>query len=274
MGELVRDLLHVSDLEDLRRVLQAPNNLDWLVTLICWYIRDHLFLAFPFTESNSGLKKTLQRLGTTICSAILVKLRRHYPSDVQKGDSILLRYRYKRAVVMLNQALAHTIDVWTNDFQQHPRATLSGRCKRLLPKLRELPGRGSSALGSTHLLLYLVFYEEALRTLAGVPDLTKPFAEADRERREQAISESFDVLPDVLGRASTRFRHPQTGQLFFEGGQNEIRQWSSWPKSRIAEDIAVRIVKGRRKLSPKYLHLILPKLRNIARSLDGALKMK
>jgi hypothetical protein len=262
--------LHVSDLKDLRRFLQAPNNLDWLLTLSCWFVRDQLLRAFPPPKSTAVTNDDVQRIGNEIYSAVLKKLKRHYPTEAQKGDSLLLRYRYRRAVQILIQAEGHTADLWVKDFIKNPRASLAARCKRLLPKVGQLPGRGKPALGTTHLLLFLIFYGDALRALNEVPDITKPFTEADREWREQSITKAFDTLSPVTGRAASRFHHPVTGQLYFEVEQDEIKKWSEWPKSKIAEDIAVRIVKGRRKLSRKYLHIMLPKLRKIAWALDRA----
>ena len=263
--------LHVSDLKDLRRFLQAPNNLDWLLTLSCWFVRDQLLRAFPLPKSTAATNDDVQCIGKEIYSAVLKKLKRHYPTDAQKGDSLLLRYRYRRAVQILIQAEGHTADLWVKDFIKNPRASLAARCKRLLPKVGQLPGRGKPALGSTHLLLFLIFYQETLRALAGVPDITRPFTEAARKDREKSIRKAFDTLSPVSGRDKNRFYHPETGQLYLEAEPDDISQWSELPKSKIAEDIAVRIVKGRRMLSRKYLHLLLPKLRKLARAIDRAL---
>jgi hypothetical protein len=266
--------LHVSDLEDLRRFLRAPNNLDWLLTLSCWFVRDLLLRAFPPPKSTAVTNDDVQRIGNEIYSAVLKKLKHHYPNDAQKGDSLLLRYRYRRAAAILIQAEAHTTALWEKDFTKYSRDSLAARCKRLLPKVGQLPGRGKPALGTTHLLLFLIFYEEALRALAGVPDMIRPFTEAARKDRQQSIRKAFDTLSPVSERDDNRFHHPETGQLYFEVEPDEINKWSELPKSKIAEDIAVRIVKGRRKLSRKYLHIILPKLRKIARALDRGLNMR
>jgi hypothetical protein len=268
---MAENYLHPSDLEDLRSFLQQPNNLDWLLNLSCGFVSDQLLRAFPPPKSTAVTNDDVQRIGNVICSAVLKKLKHHYPTDAQKGDSLLLRYRYRRAAAILIQAESHTIDLWARDFTRYPWASLAERSKRLLPKIGQLPGRGKPALGTTHLLLFLIVYEEARRALTGVPDITRPFTEAVRKNRQQSIGAAFDTLSPVSGRDAYHFHHPQTGQLYFEVEPDEIDQWSDWPKSKIAEEIAVRIVKGRRKLSRKYLHLILPRLRKLARALDRAL---
>ncbi len=262
-----------SEREDLRIGLEAPNSPDWLLAILCCYVREFLFRAFRPPDPPEVVASVVRHLGEALYTSILEQLKRHFPKDASRGEAVLLRCRSERAGRLFVQARSRLGDLWFEDFLQHPRDSVVDRCKRHLKSLERLPDiRGKSALGTTYKILYLIFYKEALRSLDNLPEQRGPMTEVEKSFRKEVFDNAFSRLPKVFNRQSRSFYHPQTGEIFFEVPDEELNCWLTLPKSKIAEEIAVHVVKGGTQLSANSLHNLLPKLRRMAQQVDHALK--
>lgn len=269
--------LDPSDEETLQETLRRQNNLDWLLKLLCWHIRDHLLKAFPPADAREITTPYVRLIGETLARAVLQKLRQQHPRDRHRDDSILVRYYPDRAGSLLALAISHLDESWWRDYQKRPRDTLAARVQRRLPSLRVLPNqRGRSVLGTSYRLLFFMVYEEAYRRLKALPPTRgEHLTERTRQRRERIFREVFCDLPQVEDpQLARRLFHPVTGEIFFKISSTEYEGWLFLTKQEIALEIAVRAIKASPGMSmtPEYLRRILPTLRKEARALDRALK--
>jgi hypothetical protein len=241
----------------LRKKFQATNNLDWLLTLVCWYVRDNLLRAFPASDLPGVKEYLLRRIGEVLHAAILEKLRQYHPKDAKRDDSTVLRYYPDQAAALLNQALGYLVDLWRRDFIKYPKVTLAERCQRLVPSLAHMPQmRGKSAHGETSQLFMLVMYEDALRLLGTLPrKKDNNFATRKRILENLRKSQPDDVHPGIV-------------TVIAEASDNDLDQWADLSKKELALEIAARSVKGSAPISPEWLRHLLSELRAQARRLD------
>jgi hypothetical protein len=245
----------------LRKKFHASNNLDWLLTLICWYIRDNLLRAFPASDLPAVRDYLLRRMGEALHAAILEKLRQYHPNDANRDDSIVLRYYPYQTAALLYQAQGHLIDVWRGDFIKYPKATLAERCQRLLPSLAHLPQmRGKPAHGKTSQLFTLVMYEDALRLLSSLRRRNGN----NLDRRKKILADLRKSQPDDI--------HPQIARVIAEASENDLDHWAGLSKKEVALEIAARAVKGTIPISSEWLRHLLSDLKAQARRLHKALK--
>lgn len=267
--------LPIPDRARLREKFEAPNNLDWLLTFPCWYVRDCLLRAFPPPDPPEVARYLVRRIGETLFRAILQKLRTHHAKDAHQDEAILLRWYPDRAGAFLQQALSHLADRWCEDYADRPRDTLAARCQRLLPSLERLPNlRGKSALPATAKLFFLWVYEEAMRLLERLPPAGQVLTKQVRQRREAIFREAFSNLTASTTKAVLETHplfHPVSGEFFFEVSGEEYERWLFRSRQEIALEIAVRAVRALPGLTPQYLRRILPDLHAVARRLDEAL---
>ena len=267
MGEVLRrekyplSFLTAEEKSSLRKKFQASNNLDWLVTLICWYVRDNLLRAFPASDLPGVRDYLLSRMGEAVHAAILEKLRQYYPNDANRDDSTVLRYYPYQAAALLNQALGYLIDLWRGDFIKYPKATLAERCQRLLPSLAHLPQmRGKSAYGKTSQLFTLVMYEDARRLLSSLS-----------RRNGNNLDRRKKILAD-LRKSQSDDIHPRIARVIADASDNDLDHWAGQSKKEVALEIAARAVKGTVPISSEWLRHLLSDLKAQARRLDRALK--
>lgn len=250
-----------SDKTLLRRKLTAPNNLDCLLTLICWYVRDNLLRAFPPPDPPGVRAYLVRRMGEALHGAILEKLRQYHPKDASRNDETVLRYYPDQAGALLNQALGYLIDLWRDDFIQHPIDTLATRCQRLLSSLAHLPPmRGKSAHGNTSKLFALVMYEDSLRLLNSLSRKGK-----DLRKRKTALKDLLCSPPKDI--------HPAVKRAVSGASDDDLDEWSFLSKKEIVLEIAVRAVQDSSHLSPDWLRQLIRDLKAQARRLDDALKL-
>jgi hypothetical protein len=263
VGELLRrkksplSFLTTEEKSLLRNKFQATNNLDWLLTLICWYVRDNLLRAFPAPDLPGVKEYLLRRIGEALHAAILEKLRRYHPNDAKRDDSTVLRYYPDQAAAVLSQALGYLIDLWRRDFIKYPKATLAERCQRLLPSLAHLPQmRGKSAHGETSRLFTLVMYEDALRFLSSLP-----------RRKDNNLVIRKRILEN-LRKSQPDDIHPGIARVIAEASDDDLDQWADLSKKELALEIAARSVKGFTPISSEWLRHVLSDLQAQARRLD------
>lgn len=70
----------------LEEKLKSENNLDWLLTLICWCVRDQIF---PY-HSHDPLSKSpdaVLSVGHSLYSAVITKLKTSLPKDRDKDPA-------------------------------------------------------------------------------------------------------------------------------------------------------------------------------------------
>jgi hypothetical protein len=250
--------LAIEEKNQLREKFKAHDNLDWLLTLICRYFRDHLLKAFPASDPPEVKQFLLRRVGETLHAAILLKLKQYHPKDSARDDSTLLRYYPDQATSLLIQALGHLVDIWQGDFLKHPNAYLAERCQRLLPRLGRLPKlRGKSARGETSNIFVLVMHEDSLRLLDRLP-----VRRDNKHRRMEILQALRNSAPSEI--------HPLVVSTVSQASDQELDDWSALSKKEIALIIASRAVGG--SVSPEWLRHLLPKMKAQARRIDDALK--
>ncbi len=268
---------------ELRRKLEASNNLDWLLIFPYRYVRDFLLRVFPPPDSPEITAYLVRRIGEAIRGAILEKLKRDHPKDAHRLESVLVGTYPDRTGRILNQALCYLADCWIEDFIQHPRSNFASRCQRLLPSLDRLPNmRGKSALGTYHQLFFLMVYDIALEKLSPLGRIRRSPTDKDLQRRKKNFEEVFSELSQVNDPEQARgLFHPATGEIFFEVSEEDYEHWPTLPRNEIALEIAVKAIKTYHRTdpsgthlrpTPEYLRRIRPKLRALASRLDTALK--
>jgi hypothetical protein len=251
----------------LRQHFKAENNLDWLLTYLCRAVRDLLFRVFPPRAKPDEAQQCVRAIGEALSHAVLNKLREQHPKEAHRDASKLVRWYPDRAGALVNQAIVQLAEVWISDCAQHPRDSLNSRCDRLLPKLGALKGRrGHSASGAYAQLYFLWAYEEAMRILKGLPRSSPARADFLQNAFEDLTAQTPQALLE-----SGAFRHPDTGDIFFEISDEDLDGWRFRSRHEIAQDVAVRAVRGQLALGADTLHRLLPTLRRLAKKLDQAL---
>jgi hypothetical protein len=264
--------LHQSDWLDWEDVLTASDNVQVLqkrAVLFC----DDLFRAFG---ESTRLKESLSfSLAEVLVESIGQKLRRYYPHDSTKDTSTLLRWHTAEAVSFLEQALAYLVDVWMEQLMNPDRETLEQQCERVSISLKQWPVEDMRARpehGKTSQLVYLRIFEDAMKSLKGLP--RQPYNGYEEKQRREFLDRIFEELPSVQGRQGWRLHHPQSNNLFFDVPDNELTRWAkTLSRKQIALEITVAVVrKTGVPLTVESLRRLLPKLRANANHIDRALQ--
>lgn len=258
---------------ELRRRLQASNNLDWLLTLTCRDIRAHILPACQTSDSSGivlsteGINYFIIRIGKTLALAIIEKLKVYFPKDAHKDEATLLRWQPDRAGALFEQALNRMRDLWIEDLKRHPSDFLPARCQRLLPSLTYLPDmRGKSARGEVSWLLLLVVYTDVLQLLDPFPRRIQFLTLDDLQQRERTLRKLRSSLPQDIP--------PATKMIFRDASDRDYERWLlSSSRDEIALEITVRVAeRSGHKLTANYFSRLIPQLEVRAQRLDRALK--
>jgi hypothetical protein len=250
----------------LRQHFKAENNLDWLLTYLCRAVRDLLFRVFPPRAKPDEAQQCVRAIGEALSHAVLNKLREQHPQEAHRDASKLVRWYPDRTGALVNQAINLLIAVWARDCVEHPRQLLRSRCQRLLPELGLLKSRrGRSASGKYAQLYFLWAYQEAMRILKRLPRSDPARGEFIR----RAFRDITSRTPQSLLRSGV-FLHPDTGEIFFEISAEDLENWRFRSRHEIAQEVAVRAVRGRLSLGVETLHRLLPGPRRLAKEIEQA----
>ena len=268
--------LHLSDFNDLEDLIEKPEILKWRIAR---HIVDNLFhdrwgnrVDLPPTataEMVPQLKTTLAWfMAGDLLDAVSAKLTHHYPHGPAKH----------RRIALLEQALSYLNDVWVEAFAKFPRDPLPRRCQRILPMIKQWPKadmRGRPQHGNTSQLTYLIFFEDVMKALKGLP--RRPHNGYEEKQRRAFLDGVLYPVRSVPGRAGSRFFHPETKEIFFEIPdivfERELTRWvRKLSRKEIALEITALIVtRTGGNLTSKTLCRLLPKLRAQRQRIDRAL---
>jgi len=252
--------LPLEDKSHLRRRFHGADNLDQLQYLICLYLQGCVFPTCPSADPADLQLVLIRRLGQELRAAILKKLKQYYPNDVHRDEAALLRYYPDRGIELLQQALSHLVDIWTDDQRNHANDsddTLVRKCQRLLPMCADLPDvSGRSALGRTSRLFGLVVYEDVMRLLRDLPQTPQILTDDEKKQRKQL----FNQLLKALQSNQTGLTPPpplRITEIFAAAAKANFEDWLTMARNDIALDVVAKII-GRR---PSYFLKTLKELR-------------
>ena len=248
------------DKAHLRRLFTGADNLDQLQYLICLYVQEFVFPTCPSADPADLKLVLIRRLSQELRTAIIKKLKDYYPKDAHRNEGILLRYYPDRSIDLLQQALGHLVDIWTEDQRTHKRDvddTLVKKCQRVLPMCADLPDlRGRSALGNTSRLFSLVVYEDVKLLLQNLPPTPNILT---NDHRKQRLELFFRIL-NALQRHQTGLTPLPplcVADVFASAAQTNFEDWLQMSRSDIALDVVAKTT-GQR---PDYFVRTLKKLR-------------
>lgn len=256
-----------SDRATVRELLQADNNLDWLLTYVCTGIR-HMLTLWPLSDPPDVVQAYTERLGQRLSQAILDKLLRYYPQAFRYGAQKLLAYYPDRAGDLINQAICHFYDTFLDDAKAFPQSPLAERAQRLAPRLSALPNlRGKSVMGDTYRLwLYEVYernYETVKQTL-GVKawkNIANPDDPITLQERAELLKKAFDIS------------QPSDEMVLWSANvdDKDLTEWAKLSPHDIALELTVKAAKASPGLKkPNTLRMILPRMRRLSKALEQA----
>lgn len=255
------------DKAHLRRRFTGTDNLDQLQYLICLYVQDFVFPTCPSADPVDLKLVLIRRLGQELRAAIIKKLKQYYPNDAYRNEGVLLSYYPDRGIDLLQQALSHLVDIWTEDQRTHKKDsddTLVKKCQRLVPLCADLPDlKGRSALGRTSRLFGLVVYEDTMHLLRDLPPTPQILTLDDKALRK----ELFCRILESLQSNQTGLMPPpslRVNEIFTAAAQVNFEDWLQIARNDIALDVVAKIT-GRK---PSYFIRNLKKLRAEAAPLE------
>lgn len=248
------------DKSRLRRLFHGADNLDQLQYLICLYAQGCVFPTCPSADPADLQLVLVRRLGQELRAAILKKLKQYYPNDAHRDEAALLRYYPDRGIDLLQQALSHLVDIWTDDQRKHMNDsddTLVLKCQRLLPMCADLPDvSGKSVLGRTSRLFGLVVYDDVMLLLRDLPQTPRILTDDDEKQRKQL----FNRILEALQSNQTGLTPPpplRVTEIFVTAAHSNFKDWLTMARNDIALDVVAKIT-GRK---PSYFLKTLKELR-------------
>ena len=235
--------LQGSDKARLRRLFCRHDNLDQLIDLIRIYVRDYVFPTCPSPDPDDLKIDLITDIGQELRKAILDKLKRCFPKDAHREDTLLLKYYPDKGAALLQQALGYLVDIWVQDSKLHLGSaddTLVKKCQRLLPSMSSLPViRGKSAHGMTFKLCGLVVFDDVRVLLRGLPRTKRQdnLSTDEIARRKRFFSKVLFALENNTTHISPP---PPTiiKDLFSVASANGYEDWLRLSRTEIALDLA------------------------------------
>lgn len=260
--------MSLPDRATVRELLQADNNLDWLLTYVCTGIR-HMLALWPVFDPPDVVQAYTELLGKRLSQAILDKLLRYYPKNFRYGAQKLLAYYPDRAGALIEQAIRYFYETFLDDAKAFPQSPLAERAQRLAPRLSALPNlRGRSAMGTSYRLwLYEVYrcnYEKVKQTLgvkAWKSDKNPEAYEHELQKRVEALKKAFDIS------------QPSDEMVYWSADidDKDLTKWVALSPHEIALELTVKAAKAYPGLKPSCLkQTILPRMRRLSKALEQA----